>query len=77
MREIAKHPDLPIVSQWWGSIYDVIYLLKDNHPWYITNDEAKVPNLRGLFVTYKLKLTESAILSTILCIDHVSGCTRN
>ena len=53
MREIAKHPDLPIVSQWWGSIYDVIYLLKDNHPWYITNDEAKVPNLRGLFVTYE------------------------
>ena len=52
LREIANHPDLPIVSQWWGSIYDIIYLLNDNHPWYMTNDEQKVPTLRALFITF-------------------------
>ena len=52
LREIANHPDLPIVSQWWGSIYDIIYLLNDNHPWYLTNDEQKVPTLRALFITF-------------------------
>jgi hypothetical protein len=52
LREVANHPDLPIVSQWWGSIYDIIYLLKDNHPWYMTNDEQKVPTLRALFITF-------------------------
>jgi hypothetical protein len=53
LREIATHPHLPIVSQWWGAIYDVIYLLKDNHRWYITNEEGKIKNLRALFVTYE------------------------
>ena len=52
LREIAKHPDLPIVSQWWATIYDIIYLLNDNHPWYMTNDEHRVPTLRALFVTF-------------------------
>ena len=52
LREIANHPDLPIVSQGWSSIYDIIYLLNDNHPWYMTNDEHKVPTLRALFVTF-------------------------
>ena len=52
LREIANHPDLPIVSQWWATIYDIIYLLKDNHPWYMTNDEHKVPTLRALFITF-------------------------
>ena len=51
--EIANHPDLPIVSQWWAAIYDVIYLLNDNRRWYITNEESEVPNLRALFVTYE------------------------
>jgi hypothetical protein len=53
MREIANHPDLPIVSQWWAAIYDVIYLLNDNRRWYITNEEGDVPTLRALFVTYE------------------------
>jgi hypothetical protein len=52
LREIAKHPDLPIVSQDWASIYDTIYLLNDNHPWYMTNDEHMVPTLRALFVMF-------------------------
>jgi hypothetical protein len=52
LREIANHPDLPIVSQWWATIYDIIYLINDNHPWYMTNDEQRVPTLRGLFVTF-------------------------
>jgi len=52
LREIANHPELPIVSQWWATIYDTIYLLNDNHPWYMTNDEHKVPTLRALFVTF-------------------------
>jgi hypothetical protein len=51
LREIANHPDLPIVSQNWATIYDTIYLLNDNHPWYMTNDEQKVPTLRALFIT--------------------------
>jgi hypothetical protein len=52
LREIANHPDLPIVSQRWASISDIIYLLKDNHPWYTTDDEQKVRTLRALFITF-------------------------
>ena len=52
LREIANHPELPIVSQWWATIYDIIYVMNDNHPWYMTNDEHRVPTLRALFVTF-------------------------
>jgi hypothetical protein len=52
LREIANHPDLPIVSQWWATIYDIIYVMNDNHPWYMTNNEHEVPTLRALFVTF-------------------------
>jgi hypothetical protein len=52
LREIANHPELPIVSQWWATIYDIIYLLNNNHPWYMTNDEHRVPTLQALFVTF-------------------------
>jgi hypothetical protein len=39
LQEIANHPDLPIVSQWWPTIYDIVYMLNDNHPWYMTRDD--------------------------------------
>ena len=61
LREIAKHPELPIVSQWWATIYDIIYVINDNHPWYTTTaslrgpailDEHRAPTLRALFVTF-------------------------
>jgi hypothetical protein len=70
LREIANHPDLPIVSQWWGSIYDIIYLLPDNHSWYMTNDEQKVPTLRALFITldrWSLKTSPFYSLVDRLC----------
>jgi hypothetical protein len=61
LREIANHPSLPIVSQGWASISDIIYLLKDNHPWYVTDDEQKVPTLRALFIAFdRLSLKDHA-----------------
>jgi len=53
LREIANHPELPIVSQWWGTIYDVIYIMKDEHRWYMTNDKDRIGNLRAVFVMYE------------------------
>jgi hypothetical protein len=61
LREIANHPSLPIVSQGWAPISDIIYLLKDNHPWYVTDDEQKVPTLRALFIAFdRLSLKDHA-----------------
>jgi hypothetical protein len=53
LETIGRHPGLPVVTQWWGSGYDIIYLLPSSRAWYVTNDERSVAGMKAIVAMNK------------------------
>jgi hypothetical protein len=47
---ISDYPELPVVSQWWGAFYDIVYMLPPDRKWFWTDDETRVPTLTAIVV---------------------------
>ena len=53
LETIGRHPELPVVTQWWGAGYDIIYLLPSSTTWYVTNDERSIARMKAIVAMNK------------------------
>jgi hypothetical protein len=68
---IDSYPNLPIVSQWWGTIDDVIYLLPGQRKWYATNDVADLTSMNTFVVlnNFAVRAAEPTSMNVLVVLN--------
>jgi hypothetical protein len=53
LRLFMDHPGVLLAGQSWLSTFDTLYLLQEDRPWLITNDENRLPFLNAIVFFYE------------------------